>query len=257
MYRSITVRVQDLDDAARDTLRGELAGLIDAIFEGPSAGHMAELVTRPVPGDAFLCRVYTTDGVLAGFHYALFMEVELRGQTTRVMRAFSGMLPAHRGGQRALPFYVRSALRVLLTRRPLPTYCFVPAVHISSYRVLAQHVPVIFPHPEHQDDPHLESVQQALADALACERVEGGHRWICRRPLWTRRSPAPARRRGTTGDSLDRFWEGLIPDMERGHCLMVVMPVNLKNLALTPLRHLRTHIDRMRGLTPPRRLAQG
>lgn len=203
---------------------GRMCPLIEELFEGPGVGPLCAALRS---GDihVFKLALYYAGADPVGFALVVHDVVELDGRAVVVGRAFTGMRRQWRGQQRSLGFFLRTGLDMLRHHRGTPLWAFVPAMHISSYRVIALHVPGVVPHPDRALSDAERRWIDALADRFGCERAPGDHPLVCRRPLRVRgagHTPPPTAR---PEDALDRFFTALNPAHAEGGCVMTLAPI--------------------------------
>lgn len=224
-----------------------VAVLIEDIFEGPGVAPLcAALHGGGV--NVYKIALYFDADVLVGFAMVVHDTAELDGKTVVIGRAISGLRPEWRGRQTSTGFFLACGLSLLRHHRGKDLWGFVPAMHVSSYRVIARFLPGVVPHPERAVlDRQLRWID-ALARRFGCERAEGDHPLVCRRPMrvkGARQAPRPTER---PEDALDRFFFALNPAHAEGACVMTLFPVTpakfLGALALYALHRVRRTLRR-------------
>jgi hypothetical protein len=226
-----TERFDFLTDAAERKARAlaHVVALVAAIFEGPGVAPLcAALQGGEV--DVFRVALYLAGDVPVGFAMVVHDVVELDGRQVVIARAFSGMREEWRGQQRSISFFLACTLHLLRRHRGEEVWGFVPALHVSSYRVIARHMPDMVPHPDRPASAAQLRWLHALADRFGCQRVEGDHPCVCRRPLQVRgarHSPRPER---GPEDAFDRLYRAILPVDDGGACVMTLIPVSATRL---------------------------
>lgn len=224
-----------------------VAVLVEELFEGPGVAPLcAALHGGGV--NVFKIALYFDADVLVGFAMVVHDTAELDGRTVVIGRAISGLRREWRGHQTCSAFFLASGLSLLRHHRGKELWGFVPAMHVSSYRVIARFLPGVVPHPERAiSDQQLRWID-ALARRFACERADGDHPLVCRRPLRVKGARQGSRPTGRPEDVLDRFFFALNPAHAEGACIMTLFPVTsvkiLGALALYALHRVRRALRR-------------
>lgn len=224
-----TITRTDIIDFRRDAAERRAAAqeitvqLVAELFEGPGLAPLCGALQR---GDINIFRLalfYDGDAPV-GFAMVVHDRVEHEGRTCVVGRAFTGMRRAYRGRGSSLRFFVASGIGLLRHHRGEELWGFVPALHISSYRVIARHFPGAVPHPSRPVSEAQRGLIEALARRFGCERRPGDHPLVCRRHLRVKdaRCAPPTPR---AADELDRFFHAMNPGHAEGACVMVLVPV--------------------------------
>ena len=225
-----------------------VAVLVDEIFEGPGVAPLcAALHGGGV--NVFKVALYFDAAVLVGFAMVVHDTAELDGRTVVIGRAVSGLRREWRGRQTSAAFFLACGLSLLRHHRGKELWGFVPALHVSSYRVIARFLPGMVPHPQRVvSDRQLRWID-TLARRFGCERAEGDHPLVCRRPLRVKRARQAPRPSERPEDALDRLFFGLNPAHAEGACVMTLFPVThakiLGALARYALHRVRRALGRL------------
>lgn len=167
----------------------------------------------------------------------------------------TGLLPEYRKQQSVMGFYIATIGAYLLRNPRRRTFFFTPIVHISSYRLVARHVPEMYPHPEQPVPARIQEIMQRLGARYACIPVEGEHPLVCRRAVWVRGTQGAKTHRLEQGDAFDRFFYQINPRFPEGLCVMTLAPVTLGQVLRAALRYCRTRVSvllrRLRGAHAP------
>jgi hypothetical protein len=222
-----------------------VASLIDEIFEGPGVAPLC-VALRGGGVNVFKVALYFDAAVLVGFAMVVHDTAELDGRTVAIGRAICGLRREWRGRQTSTAFFLACGLSLLRHHRGKELWGFVPAMHVSSYRVIAR-VPGVVPHPRREVSDRQIQWIDALARRFGCERAEGDHPLVCRRPLrvkGARQAPRPSER---PDDALDRFFFEINPAHAEGACVMTLFPVTHAKLLVTLARYAVHRVRRALG----------
>lgn len=245
---SRTFHPDQLDADGRASLLAELQ-INRQIFDGPGLQTLTEVLAAGTQGKTTLQCYYDADGRCVGFAALLCDEFEQDSEPWSVFRAMTGLLPAYRGRQSVMGFYLTTLTGYLLRHPGRRVFFFTPVVHVSSYRLLARHAKEMYPHPDRPVPPQMLEIIQRLGERYACAKVEGAHPLVCRRSVWVRGDQQKQARRLQAGDALDRFFLQINPGAGEGHCIMTLAPVTLGQILIGGMRYGRTRAAaQLRGL---------
>lgn len=244
-----TLVPEQLDEAERAELGREMLTLIEQIFDGPWLRGLADGLANGGLGRTTLQRYFNEEGQCVGFAALFLDEFEQDGEPWSVFRGFAGLLPEYRTRQSIMQFYFNIGAPYLLKHPERRVFFFAPLVHVSSYRVFAQHLPEMYPHPGRELSPEMQAVMLRLGERYGCKPVEGEHPLVCRRSAWVRETPGTSPRLAGEADAIDRFFHQLNPRVGDGLCLITLVPLSLRHLPGIALRLARTQLTRpLRGL---------
>jgi hypothetical protein len=239
-----TLVPEQLSGEEREELAREMLGLIAQIFDGPWLQGLADGIAKGGLGRTTLQRYFNEAGQCVGFAALFLDEFEQDGEPWSVFRGFAGLLPEYRTRQSIMQFYFATGAPYLLKNPGRRAFFFAPLVHVSSYRVVARHVPEMYPHPAHELSPELQAVMQRLGERYGCKPVEGEHPLVCRRSAWVRETPGASPRPAGAADEIDQFFHQLNPRVGDGLCLMTLVPVSPRHLPGIALRLASTWLTR-------------
>jgi hypothetical protein len=246
---SKTVIPEQLSEQERAELGQEMFPLIQRIFDGPWLQGLADGISKGGLGKTTLQRYFNAEGECVGFSALFLDEFEQDGEPWSVFRGFAGLLPEYRTQQRIGRFYIPTIASYVLKNPGRKVFFFAPIVHISSFRVVARHAPVMYPHPDHPLSPRMQEVMRLLAGRYGCKPVEGEHPLVCRRSAWVREPPAKDARPEGPRDAIDRLFQEINPRVGDGLCIITLAPVSLRLLPGMVMRQVRTQVTRpLKGL---------
>jgi hypothetical protein len=241
---SKTVRPEQLSEEARAELCQEMFPLIQQIFDGPWLQGLADGISKGGLGKTTLERYFNAEGECVGFSALFLDEFEQDGESWSVFRGFAGLLPEYRTQQRISRFYIPAIASYVLKHPGRKVFFFAPIVHISSFRVVARHAPVMYPHPDHPLSPRMQEVMRLLAARYGCKPVEGEHPLVCRRSAWVREPPSLDARPAGSRDAIDQLFQEINPRVGDGLCIITLAPVSLRLLPDAAMRQVRTRLTR-------------
>lgn len=237
--------VLDFRSASPSQLREaqqEMLTIIEDVFDGPGMGDLRKRIETGT-GIVWVARYHDGERIV-GFALVVLDELSIDGRSVLVARALTGFRSAWRGGQRVMPFFVRCGMLLLLDHPRRELWTFIPALHVSSYRLLAKHVPAMDPHPARPLSPERRTWLEKIAEAYKCQREPGDHPLVCRRGMLVRAADAPPPS-PREPDDLDRYFYSINPHHAQGGCVMILAPINLSNVLGTARSWLRTRAHRL------------
>lgn len=220
----------------------EMLTIIEDVFAGPALADLRKRVETG-SGIVWVARYHEGERIV-GFALLVLDELCIDGRSVLVARMITGFRSAWRGRQRLMPFAVRCGLLLLLEHPRREMWTFIPALHVSSYRIMAQHIPSMDPHPARPLSPERRTWMEKLAEAYKCQREPGDHPLVCRRGFLVRAADAPPPH-PREPDELDRYFYSINPHHAEGGCVMVIAPINLSNVLGTARSWLRMKAHRL------------
>ncbi|HEU4406688.1 MAG TPA: hypothetical protein VFS43_15585 [Polyangiaceae bacterium] len=239
-----TIRPHLLTAAERDRYRAGFSDVTRRVFDGPNAGALADAVLGGALGQTCLTLYFNDEHHLVGWNACILTEFEEDGVPHGVFRGMAALLPEYRRGQRVASDWLRCVLPYIARHPERRVFFFTPVVHVSSFRAIAKHAPVMYPNPRGEPPAEIAALMRRLADRFHCARVEGEHPLVCNRATWVREAPAAG---GAPDDEITRLYRRLNPHPERGNCLLVLVPLTPLNLAGAVLKYANVRLQRWWG----------
>jgi hypothetical protein len=257
MQRGVRVHADVVDPAAltpdaRERLARELFRTHRQIFSGLTRQGFADFVLRDHAA-ATRIEVYRDQGGdIVGYCAAHRYSRTVAGRPATIFSAEAGLLSAYRGHASTWLFGLLSALRYRL-RHPLRrVYYLGMLVHPSSYCLLAERFPVIYPSRWRPTPPEVADAMIALAESFELPPASDDPR--VRNVGWITRETPEAHRAWAESSHLDvRFYLSLNPEYTKGFGLVTLVPLGFANLAGGLLRHLLLKLAGSRGHARTRR----
>lgn len=226
-----------LSPEARQRLASELFQTHRQVFSGLSQQEFTDYVFRD-HGAATRIEIYReANGTIVGYCAAHRYPRVVAGRPATIFRAEAGLLLAYRGHASTWLFGLLSALKYK-RRHPLrPVYYLGMLVHPSSYCLLAEHFPVIYPSRRHETPWEVAEAMKALAASFEFPPVRDNP--MVRDVGWITRGTPEQHRSWTESAHLDvRFYLSLNPNYTKGFGLVTLVPLSFANLAGGLLRHI-------------------
>jgi hypothetical protein len=241
-----TLRADLMTPAERDRYRASVNDVTSRVFDGPNASTLADSIMNGALGPTFLTLYYNEARHIVGWNACVVAEFEEGGVPYSVFRGMAGMLPEYRRGQRAATDWLRCVLGYIARNPERRTFFFTPVVHLSSFRAIAKHAPVMYPSPRGDVPAEIVALMRRLADRFRCDQVEGEHPLVCNRAVWVRDLPAAG---SAPDDEITRLYRRLNPHPERGNCLLILVPLTPLNMAGATLKYANVRLKRWWGRT--------
>jgi hypothetical protein len=251
MQRERKLRADVADPAAltsdaRERLARELFRTHRQIFSGLTQQGFTDFVLRDHAAATRIEVYRDPSGDIVGYCAAHRYPRTVAGRAATIFGAEAGLLLPYRGHASTWLFGLLSALRYKL-RHPLRrVYYLGMLVHPSSYCLLAERFPVIYPSRRRPTPPEVADAMIALAESFELPPARDDPR--VRNVGWITRETPEAHRAWAESCHPDvRFYLSLNPEYTKGFGLVTLVPLGFANLAGGLLRHLRLKLTGSHG----------
>lgn len=229
VFRETVVPAEMTDEEKKRCAR-DLYTVHSKIFSGVSFERFTSHVIEP-PAEHTEIQVYRgASGELVGYCAFHRFSREIGGRPLKVLRAEAGLLPEYRGRAIAHWFGMQGALREKLRHPFRRVIYFGTLVHPSSYRFFCKYFPRVFPHHNRKMSSTSHGVAVSLAESFDNPAVDPDNPlvrdvgWVTKKTL---EHPALVSAQGL--DDVEHF-RNLNPGYARGHGLVVLVPVTIRNV---------------------------
>ncbi|MCA9704607.1 MAG: hypothetical protein KDK70_02020 [Myxococcales bacterium] len=247
MAQPLTQQIIDphaLSEAARERLTDELFAAHERIFAGVDREAFSAYVVCS-PARRTRIQVFRAGDQVVGYAAFHVFECAVAGRRSRVLRAEVGLLPAYRRGTRFGWFITREALRAVLGSPGTPVWGLSCATNPATYRTIARHADMVWPHWERPTPPHVEHLMGELAAQFGLRPVE--ERPGVYHVGWrTRQDEAEALGWQQSTHPAARLYVDRNPGYVDGHGLLLLVPVSGLGMVRACLRLLHHALQRRR-----------
>ncbi len=222
-----TIDLSKVSCAFVSRFAGDLFAVHDRIFAGLDEESFTHYVFRSGATQTKI-RVYrNSENMLVGYAAVHHYRKEVSGQPVTVFRAEAGFLPEYRAHGRTFYFYTFELLKYRLLHPTQRIFYLGMLVHPSSYLVFARYFHEIYPKHGQEIPEDMRRLMQDMADDFGIPRVEPGDPMI-RRVGWTTRQ---AKQYWINTDDPDVvYFRKRNPGYQKGHGLLIIVPISFANL---------------------------
>lgn len=240
-FRGPFIETTKLSEPERKLLSRQLYDVHKKIFAGISAEHFHLHVIEP-PAEAMAIQLFCdADQSVIGYCAVHRYRRQIKGRDVIVLRAEAGLLPAYRGRAATYSFgIIRAAIEKL--RHPFtPVYYLGTLVHTSSYHLFCKYFPRVYPHPDYETPQDMQEISRELIESYSDPAVDPDDPFVRDVGWMTIESPQEK----VLNEQLDmpdvKFFKARNPGYPKGHGLVVLMPITLRNLTVAFVRRLNEH----------------
>jgi hypothetical protein len=220
-----------LSDAERRALSHQLYSVHQRIFAGTSAEEFHRHVIEP-PAEATSIQLYgAADQGVVGYCAVHRYRRQVHGRNAIVLRAEAGLLPDYRGRGATYGFGIIRALIEKLRHPFTPVYYLGTLVHTSSYHLFCKYFPLVYPHPDIEMPADAQDVACRLIESFPDPAVLPADPFV-RNVEWVTIETPQEKHLNEQIDPPDvQYFKCRNPGFSRGHGLVVLIPITLRNLA--------------------------
>ncbi len=165
-------------------------------------------------------------------------EVRLHSADYAIFRAEAGIERAYRGRSSTFIFALKQGFQYKLLHPSRRCVFFCTLVHPSSYRLLTNYCPEIYPNHRSQTPDAVSHLMYDLADALGEQRVSDLDPSIREVGWITRDTPQESAFWSNCEEPNVRFFVKINPGYAKGEGLVTLVPLTLENLALSSSKYV-------------------
>lgn len=215
-----------LFDVYQETMRGVSRSTFKAIIHGSSGCRLA--------------LYYGANRELAGFAFSRLEHHRYAGRKYAVLVGGAFFrLRYKNGGELAARYALFQALRCKLREPCTPLVYFTRALSPPAYRRLAAGMPRVYPSRHGPTPPRIEALVRKLSELTEFEAVSRDLPWVVHAPAV---AAEPQRLQNLKPDPDISYYHEINPGYAQGDALLVLIPLNLRNIAGGFCRALRAHI---------------
>jgi hypothetical protein len=234
-----TVNPAEMSKAERAELMSQLYALNQKIFAGVSLEDFENHVLDPSADSTLIQLFIAADGQIVGYCAAHRFWRQVLGRHVIVLRAEAGLLPEYRGYGATYRFRMIRSIAEKLRHPFTPIYYVGTLVHASSYDLACQNFPQVYPHPDRETPEVIQEVARELINSFPAPPVSEADPFV-RDVGWMtieiRQENAPSQ----SGDNhYVRFFKARNPGYGKGHGLVVIVPITVRNISAGFLSRLR------------------
>jgi hypothetical protein len=229
------------------TFRAALFAVHTAIFEGVAEPYFSAQVVSP-GAESTEIEVFRDEADRMSGYCAVHLYLKvIEGIPHAVLRVQAGLLPALRRGHSTIAFLIARTIRYKVRYPRHRMYLLLSPVHPSSYRLLAEYLPVVYPNRRYGTPIAMQAIMMRLADIMgAGSPVEGLP--LVRDVGWRTRESAAETRLWTTDTRPDvQFFIAANPEYRRGHGLLTLAPLTFANIGGAVFRYAIGKVRRWIG----------
>lgn len=231
-----------LSGRERTELAEDLYAVHERIFSGVSAEHFRLHVIEP-EAEATAIQLYlTAENRIVGYCAIHRFRRRVKGRDALVLRAEAGLMPEYRGRGRTYEFGIVRAMRTKLLHPFTPIYYLGTLVHTSSYHLFCKYFPQIFPHPVLKAPDDLGTIARDLADSFSNPRVHPDDPYLRDVGWITIETPQEKALNQRRNQPDVDFFRQRNPGYDRGHGLVIVVPLTFGNIFAALLRRLAERV---------------
>jgi hypothetical protein len=241
-------KLSALSAAERDALGEELFSLHRKIFSGVSQREFVDYVLHDHAAATRIKLFRNVEGTAIGYCAVHRYQRRWQHKNCTIFRAEAGLLKQYRGRQETASFVFLQGLSYKL-RNPTHQVCYLGMlVHPSSYCLLAERFPMIYPSRRRKTPRHIQEDMGQLADTFDAPPAEGDP--LLREIGWiTRETAAEADAWRSSKHPDARFFMAMNPHYERGTGLVTLVPLTISNLLGAAANHIMLAARRRRWRT--------
>ncbi|MGI9333652.1 MAG: hypothetical protein ACR2RL_10905 [Gammaproteobacteria bacterium] len=189
-------------------------------------------------------RIYRNEAhAIVGYAAVHRYRKRIWGKSVTVFRAEAGLLPEYRGHGTTFYFYTLELAKYFLLHPAKPIFYLGVLVHPSSYLVFARYFQVVYPKRDCETPEKMYRVMQEMVDSFGIPAVDPSDPLI-RRVGWTTRQAKQFWVQTQDPDVV--FFRKRNPGYCRGHGLVIIVPITIKNLlgsfAVYAYEHLKRRL---------------
>lgn len=227
-----------LSYAERHALSRRLYSVHQKIFSGVSAEEFHRHVIEP-PAEATSIQLYcAADQSVIGYCAVHRYRRQVHERSAIVLRAEAGLAPKYRGRGATYGFGIFRALIEKLNHPFTPVYYLGTLVHMSSYHLFCKYFPRVYPHPDLETPTHIQETARQLIESFPDPAVQPADPFV-RNVGWITIETPQEKYLNEQVDPPDiQFFKSRNPGFSRGHGLVVLIPITLRNLTRALLSRL-------------------
>ncbi len=242
------VSLSDLSAAERDALGDKLFALHRKIFSGLSRRQFVACVLHDHATATRIKIFRNAEGTAVGYCAVHRYRRTWQGESCTIFRAEAGLLKQYRGRQETASFVFMQGLLCKLRNPTRRVFYLGMLVHPSSYCLIAERFPTIYPSRRRNTPQHIQEAMSQLADSFEVPPSENGP--LLREIGWiTRETPAEADAWRSSRHPDVRFFLAMNPRYERGTGLLILVPFTIRNLLGAAAKHIMLAARRRRWRT--------
>lgn len=227
-----------LDPLAMTALADELYEVHTQIFDGVDADALRRYVLESRGADTRLQLFYDTQGIAVGYVAVHGFQHEVDGRTTLIARCEVGLARRFRGASPFVRFVLKQAVRLWLQNIGRPKLVFACPVHPSSFWGLTRRSPCSWPRPGVETPPVITETMHSLADRFGLEQTDAARPGVREVGWITRMTDADREHWATHTASEVQFYRSQNPHYEQGQGLLLLLPLDLRQIVIGGGRHL-------------------
>jgi hypothetical protein len=240
--------LSDLSAPERDALGDELFALHRKIFSGLSRRQFVDHVFHDHAAATKIKIFRNVEGTAVGYCAVHRYQRRRHGKRCTMFRAEAGLLKQYRGHQETASFVFMQGLSYKLRNPTRRVFYLGMLVHPSSYCLLAERFPTIYPSRRRKTPQHIRKAMCELADSFEVPQAEGDP--LLREIGWiTRETAAEADAWRSSRHPDVRFFLAMNPRYERGNGLVTLVPFTIGNLLGAAANHVMLTASRRRWRT--------
>ena len=218
-----------LSPVERDALGEELFALHRKIFSGLSRWQFVDYVLHDHAAPTKIKIFRNAEETAVGYCAVHGYQRRWRGKSCTIFRAEAGLLKQFRGRQETASFIFMQGLSYKLQNPTRRVFYLGMLVHPSSYCLIAERFPTIYPSRRRKTPQHIQEAMGELADSFEVPQAEGN--LLLREIGWiTRETAAEADAWRSSKHPDVRFFLAMNPRYERGTGLVTLVPFTIRNL---------------------------
>lgn len=232
IVKNEVVEPSSLSHADQETLISSLYSVHCEIFDGVSREQFSEYVVRSRAKKTRIQLSYGENGELAGYLAMHAFRPQLRGEECTVLRAEAGLRRAYRGNASTAGFALSNILKTHWEYSG-PLFYLGCLVHPSSYSLMANHVPTVWPGQGVEIPEDIFDLMMRLGEEFHLDMVDP-QRPLVRHVGWITRDTEAERRYWQTCDfPVARFYLEQNPGYVEGHGLLTLVPLGAREAVKT------------------------
>ena len=232
IVRNEVVEPSTLSTADQEALISSLYSVHCEIFDGVSRDQFAQYVVRSTAKKTRIQLSYGENGEIAGYLAMHAFRPQLRGEECTVLRAEAGLRRAYRGNASTAGFALSNILKTHWEYSG-PLFYLGCLVHPSSYTLMANHVPTVWPGQGVDIPDDILDLMMRLGEEFHLDIVDPS-RPLVRHVGWITRDTEAERRYWQTCDfPVARFYLEQNPGYVQGHGLLTLIPLGMREAAKT------------------------
>lgn len=219
-----------LSDTERQKLSDQLYSVHQKIFAGVSAEEFRRHVIEP-PAEATSIQLYcAADQSVIGYCAVHRYRRQVNGRNAIVLRAEAGLMPEFRRRGATYGFGIVGAFIEKISHPFTPVYYLGTLVHPSSYHLFCKYFSRVYPHPDIEMPTDIQEIARQLIESFPDPAVLPADPFV-RDVGWVTIETPQEKYLNEQVDPLDvQFFKFRNPGFSRGHGLVVLIPLTLRNL---------------------------